>query len=94
VGLVASVTVRIPKPKSRLTPPLGSAAPGSRNASIPRDSGRWCWLYVTYACLSCIGLLIAASAVGRPAVVLLALPLVKSASKPAVLADPARSRTR
>ena len=34
------------------------------------------WLYVTDACLSCIGLLIAASAVGRPGLVLLALPLV------------------
>ncbi|HUA46674.1 MAG TPA: response regulator [Solirubrobacteraceae bacterium] len=34
------------------------------------------WLYATDASLSCIGLLIAASAVGRPALVLLALPLI------------------
>jgi signal transduction histidine kinase/CheY-like chemotaxis protein len=34
------------------------------------------WLYVTDACLSCVGLLIAASAVERPGLVLLALPLV------------------
>jgi hypothetical protein len=34
------------------------------------------WLYATDACLSCIGLLIAAAAVRRPALVLLALPLV------------------
>ena len=34
------------------------------------------WLYVTDACLSCVGLLIAASAVDRPGLVLLALPLV------------------
>ncbi|MGA8334884.1 MAG: ATP-binding protein [Solirubrobacteraceae bacterium] len=34
------------------------------------------WLYATDACLSCIGLLVAASAVVRPGLVLLALPLV------------------
>ena len=34
------------------------------------------WLYLTDACLSCIGLLIAASAVAQPGLVLLALPLV------------------
>lgn len=34
------------------------------------------WLYVTDACLACVGVLIAASAVGRPGLVLLALPLV------------------
>ena len=34
------------------------------------------WLYVTDACLSCIGLLIAAAAVGRPGLVLLSLPLI------------------
>ena len=34
------------------------------------------WLYATDACLSCIGVLIAASAVDRPGLVLLALPLV------------------
>jgi hypothetical protein len=34
------------------------------------------WLYLTDACLSCVGLLIAASAVKRPGLVLLALPLV------------------
>jgi signal transduction histidine kinase/CheY-like chemotaxis protein len=33
------------------------------------------WLYATDACLSCIGLLVAASAVVRPGLVLLALPL-------------------
>jgi signal transduction histidine kinase/CheY-like chemotaxis protein len=43
-----------------------------------RPSGQlqMAWLYVTDASLSCIGLLIAASAVGRPALALLALPLV------------------
>ncbi len=34
------------------------------------------WLYATDVCLSCIGLLVAASAVARPGLVLLALPLV------------------
>ena len=34
------------------------------------------WLYATDACLSCIGLFVAASAVERPGLVLLALPLV------------------
>jgi putative nucleotidyltransferase with HDIG domain len=34
------------------------------------------WLYLTDACLSCIGLLVAAAAIGRPALVLLVLPLV------------------
>jgi signal transduction histidine kinase/CheY-like chemotaxis protein len=34
------------------------------------------WLYVTDACLSCVGLVIAASAADRPGLVLLALPLV------------------
>ena len=34
------------------------------------------WLYATDACLSCIGLVVAASAVARPGLVLLALPLV------------------
>jgi hypothetical protein len=34
------------------------------------------WLYVTDACLSCAGLVIAASAVVRPGLVLMALPLV------------------
>lgn len=34
------------------------------------------WLYLTDACLSCVGLLIAASAMKRPGLVLLALPLV------------------
>jgi signal transduction histidine kinase/CheY-like chemotaxis protein len=34
------------------------------------------WLYMTDACLSCVGLVIAASAVERPGLVLLALPLV------------------
>jgi serine phosphatase RsbU (regulator of sigma subunit) len=36
----------------------------------------WLWLYLTDACLSCVGLVIAASAVERPGLVLLALPLV------------------
>jgi len=34
------------------------------------------WLYATDACLSCVGLVIAASAIERPGLVLLALPLV------------------
>jgi signal transduction histidine kinase len=34
------------------------------------------WLYITDACLSCVGLLVAASAADRPGLVLLALPLV------------------
>ena len=34
------------------------------------------WLYVTDACLSCVGLLVAASAVERPGLVVLTLPLV------------------
>jgi signal transduction histidine kinase len=34
------------------------------------------WLYATDASLSCIGLVIAAAAVGRPALVLLPLPLI------------------
>ena len=34
------------------------------------------WLYMTDACLSCVGLVIAASAIERPGLVLLALPLV------------------
>ncbi|HKO29038.1 MAG TPA: response regulator [Solirubrobacteraceae bacterium] len=34
------------------------------------------WLYVTDACLSCVGLLLAASAATRPGLMLLALPLV------------------
>ncbi len=34
------------------------------------------WLYVTDGCLSCVGLLVAAAAVERPGLVLLALPLV------------------
>jgi hypothetical protein len=36
----------------------------------------WLWLYLTDACLSCVGLVIAAAAVKRPGLVLLALPLV------------------
>jgi signal transduction histidine kinase/CheY-like chemotaxis protein len=34
------------------------------------------WLYVTDACLSCVGVLLAASAATRPGLILLALPLV------------------
>ena len=34
------------------------------------------WLYVTDACLSCLGLLVAAAALGRPGLVLLVLPLL------------------
>jgi signal transduction histidine kinase/CheY-like chemotaxis protein len=42
----------------------------------PSAQPQMAWLYVTDASLSCIGLLIAASAVGRPGLVALALPLV------------------
>jgi HD-GYP domain-containing protein (c-di-GMP phosphodiesterase class II) len=34
------------------------------------------WMYLTDACLSCVGLLVAAAALGRPGLVLLILPLV------------------
>jgi HD-GYP domain-containing protein (c-di-GMP phosphodiesterase class II) len=34
------------------------------------------WLYLTDACLSCVGLLIAAAAVDEPALVLLAIPMI------------------
>jgi HD-GYP domain-containing protein (c-di-GMP phosphodiesterase class II) len=34
------------------------------------------WLYATDACLSCVGVVVAASAVGHPALLLLTLPLV------------------
>jgi HD-GYP domain-containing protein (c-di-GMP phosphodiesterase class II) len=43
---------------------------------VPRDQVQWVWLYAVDLCLSCTGLLIAASAVHRPALVLLALPMV------------------
>jgi HD-GYP domain-containing protein (c-di-GMP phosphodiesterase class II) len=42
----------------------------------PRDQLPMLWLYVTDACLSCIGLLVAAAAVEQPGVVLLTLPLI------------------
>jgi HD-GYP domain-containing protein (c-di-GMP phosphodiesterase class II) len=42
----------------------------------PRDQLPMLWLYGTDACLSCIGVLVAASAVGQPGLVLLTLPLV------------------
>jgi HD-GYP domain-containing protein (c-di-GMP phosphodiesterase class II) len=42
----------------------------------PRDQLPMLWLYASDACLSCIGLLVAAAAVERPALVLLTLPLV------------------
>jgi serine phosphatase RsbU (regulator of sigma subunit) len=42
----------------------------------PRMQLAMLWVYATDACLSCIGLLAAAAAVGRPALVLLVLPLV------------------
>lgn len=34
------------------------------------------WLYLTDACLSCVGLLVAGAAIGRPGLVLLSLPMV------------------
>jgi HD-GYP domain-containing protein (c-di-GMP phosphodiesterase class II) len=42
----------------------------------PRDQLPMLWLYATDGCLSCIGLLVAASAVEQPGLVLLTLPLV------------------
>jgi HD-GYP domain-containing protein (c-di-GMP phosphodiesterase class II) len=42
----------------------------------PGDQLPMLWLYATDACLSCIGLLVAASAVDQPGLVLLTLPLV------------------
>ena len=42
----------------------------------PRDQLPMLWLYATDACLSCIGLLVAACAVAQSGLVLLALPLV------------------
>jgi len=42
----------------------------------PREQLPMLWLYATDACLSCIGLLVAASAVEQPALVLLTVPLV------------------
>jgi HD-GYP domain-containing protein (c-di-GMP phosphodiesterase class II) len=42
----------------------------------PRDQLPMLWIYATDACLSCIGLLVAASAVEQPGLVLLTLPLV------------------
>ena len=42
----------------------------------PRDQLPMLWLYATEWCLSCIGLVVAAGAVRRPAVVLLTLPLI------------------
>ena len=42
----------------------------------PRDQLPMLWIYVSDACLSCIGLLVAASAVEQPGLVLLTLPLI------------------
>jgi HD-GYP domain-containing protein (c-di-GMP phosphodiesterase class II) len=42
----------------------------------PRDQLPMLWVYVTDACLSCIGLLVAASAVARPGLIELTLPLI------------------
>jgi hypothetical protein len=42
----------------------------------PAGQLQMAWLYITDFCLSCIGIVIAASAVARPGLVLLALPLV------------------
>lgn len=42
----------------------------------PRDQLPMLWLYATDGCLSCIGLLVAASAVDQPGMVLLTLPLI------------------
>jgi hypothetical protein len=42
----------------------------------PRDQVVMLWLYACEACLSCIGVAIAAEAVRRPALVLLVLPLI------------------
>lgn len=42
----------------------------------PSDQLPMVWLYATDACLSCIGLLVAASAITRSALVLLTLPLI------------------
>ena len=42
----------------------------------PRDQLPMLWMYATDACLSCIGLLVAAVAVSRPALVELTLPLI------------------
>jgi HD-GYP domain-containing protein (c-di-GMP phosphodiesterase class II) len=42
----------------------------------PRDELPMLWLYAADACLSCIGLLVAASAVQAPGLVLLTLPLI------------------
>ena len=42
----------------------------------PSKQPQMLWLYLTDACLSCAGLLVAASAVTRPGLVLLALPMI------------------
>jgi HD-GYP domain-containing protein (c-di-GMP phosphodiesterase class II) len=43
---------------------------------LPGDQLPMLWLYATDGCLSCIGLLVAASAVKQPGLVLLTLPLI------------------
>jgi putative nucleotidyltransferase with HDIG domain len=43
---------------------------------VPSLSVQFAWAYATDACLSCAGLLIAASAVARPGLMLLAIPLI------------------
>jgi HD-GYP domain-containing protein (c-di-GMP phosphodiesterase class II) len=43
---------------------------------LPRDQLPWLWLYAIDLCLSCAGLLVAASAVKQPGLVLLTLPMI------------------
>jgi HD-GYP domain-containing protein (c-di-GMP phosphodiesterase class II) len=43
---------------------------------VPSEQLPMVWIYLTDACLSCVGLVFAASAVGRPGLILLALPLM------------------
>lgn len=42
---------------------------------LPADQPQMLWLYFTDACLSCVGLTIAAAAAARPGLILLALPM-------------------
>jgi putative nucleotidyltransferase with HDIG domain len=43
---------------------------------LPRQQLQMLWLYATDLCLSCVGLVVAASAAHRPALVLLTLPMI------------------
>jgi putative nucleotidyltransferase with HDIG domain len=43
---------------------------------VPSEQLQWAWAYVVDLCLSCAGLLVAASAVARPELVLLTIPVV------------------